>query len=278
MRDRPRPHAIAVAGREAVAFARQALLLRHDVAEPVLPEGARDGDDVVVLLHGLFATAGVLRPMRAAIARQARGAGAGGPAILTAAVSYPLGPGVEALTGRLAATLGALPTGARLHLCGHSLGGVVCRFYAQESGDARVVQTISMASPFGGVPGARLIGLGGARDLDPASPVLRRILLGAARSRVPHLSVIAGGDSLVRSPIAHALPSGEVRVMAARGHNTLLFDNEVAALLVRRVLDLRSPPGTAASPTGPLPQDPGTAPGPPRDTAAPAGVTPRAAG
>ena len=241
MRDRLRTHAIAVAGREAVAFARQALLLRHDVAEPVLPEGARDGDDVVVLLHGLFATAGVLRPMRAAIARQARGAGASGPAILTAAVSYPPGPGIEALSGRLAAAVEALPPGARLHLCGHSLGGIVCRLYAQESGDARVVQTISLASPFGGVPGARLLGVGGARDLEPASAVLRRILLGAARSPVPHLSVIAGGDNLVRSPIAHALPSGEVRVMDACGHNTLLFDADVAALIVRRVLDLRLP-------------------------------------
>ncbi|MCC6556594.1 MAG: hypothetical protein IT372_26845 [Polyangiaceae bacterium] len=265
MRERLRTHALGVAGREAAAFARQALLLRHDVAEPVLPADARDGDDVVVLRHGLFATAGVLRPMRAAIERQAPGASGSGPArapggaaaILTAAISYPPGPGVEALAERLGDALSALPAGARLHLCGHSVGGIVCRFYAQEAGDARVAQTISMATPFGGIPGARFLGFGGARDIDPSSPVLRRILLGAARSPIPHLSIVAADDTLIRSPIAHALPSGEVRVMAACGHNTLLFDPDVAALIVRRVLDLR-PSARGASPAPP--HGPGGAP------------------
>jgi hypothetical protein len=71
MAGRLRTHALALFGREMAAYARQALLLKHDVEAPVLPPDARDRDDVIVLLHGLFATAGVLRPLRAAIARQA---------------------------------------------------------------------------------------------------------------------------------------------------------------------------------------------------------------
>jgi hypothetical protein len=254
MRDRLRAQALAIAGREAAAFARQALLIWRDVAEPAIPAGARDGDDVVVLLHGLFATAGVLRPMREAISRRSPGPPA--PSLHTAALSYPPGPGIEALAERLSVALGALPRGARIHLSGHSVGGLVCSLYAQESGDARVVQTISMATPFAGIPGARLLGFEGARDLDPKSPMLRRILLGAARRAIPHLSIIAGSDTMVRSPVAHALPGGDVRIMDARGHNTLLFDPEVAALIVQRVLERRQPraaPGMKTEPPGDLP-------------------------
>lgn len=250
---------IATTGREVAALARQAVLLRHDTAEPVIPADARDGDDVVILMHGLFASAGVLRPLRAAIERHAAGkhgraatvraAPVGSPAppparpIHTATLSYAPGPGVEALSERLARVVAALPSGARLHLVGHSMGGVVCRFFAQEAGDPRVVQTISMASPFGGVPRAALLGFGGARDLDRSSPVLRRILLGTARSSVPHLSIIAGADTLVRPPIAHALPGGEVRVIEALGHNALLFDADVAALVARRIVERRGDAG-----------------------------------
>ncbi|AUX21337.1 hypothetical protein SOCEGT47_018190 [Sorangium cellulosum] len=242
----------ATAGREVASFARQAVLLPYDIRSPVIPPAARDGDDVVIVLHGLFASAGVLRPLRAAIERHAstaRAARAGGRpgaasdaapwSVHTATMSYAPGPGVEVLSSRLAGVVAALPAGVRLHLVGHSLGGIVCRFFAQEIGDPRVVQTISMASPFGGIPRAALLGFGGARDLDASSPLLRRILLGTARSCVPHLSIIAGADTLVRSPIAHALPGGEVRVMEARGHNALLFDPEVAALVARRIVGRR---------------------------------------
>src|SRR5580700_14137 len=72
--------ALSIAAREALAYARQGLLLRHDAAEPVIPEGVQPGDDVVIFLHGLFATAGVLRPLRSAIARS--------PFLHTAALTY----------------------------------------------------------------------------------------------------------------------------------------------------------------------------------------------
>ncbi|WP_050435943.1 hypothetical protein [Chondromyces crocatus] len=241
--------AFATAGHEVVAYARQALLMRHDTDAPVLPAEVRDGEDVVVLLHGLFATAGVLRPLRAAIGRMVRRA----MPIHTAAVSYPSTSGIAPAVEQLAEALGALPAGARLHLCGHSLGGIVCRLYALESGDRRVIQTISLASPFAGVPGVRFLGFAGGRDLAPSSAVLRRVRLGerahadesgeesgeagGASAELPHLSIIAGADGLMRAPRAHALPGGDVRVMEGRGHSALLFDEEVAGILVRRVLE-----------------------------------------
>ncbi len=220
-----------VAGLEAMAFARQAWLLRHDLFEPVVPANVGDDDDVVVFLHGLFASAGVLRPMRSQIMRHA--------GMHAAALTYGPGPGVDEIAGRLTGLLRDLPSTASVHLVGHSLGGIVARYYAQEISDVRVVQTISLSSPFAGVPRAAWLGFEGARDLDPDSPLLRRLRLRSAGHAVPHLSIIAGADKLVKTPVAHALPGGDVTVMPDRGHNTLLFDEEVARVVERRILDRR---------------------------------------
>jgi hypothetical protein len=53
----------------------------------------------------------------------------------------------------------------------------------------RAAQTISLASPFAGVPGARLVGLG---DLEPGSLLLGQIRLDLGHATlVPHLSIVA---------------------------------------------------------------------------------------
>jgi pimeloyl-ACP methyl ester carboxylesterase len=219
---------LSVAGREAVAYARQAWLLRHDVTAPVLPDEAADGDDVVVLLHGLLATAGVLRPLRVALERH--------PNVHCASITYAPGLGVADVGARLVALVDQLPPAVRLHLVGHSLGGVVARWYAEEARDPRLVQTISLASPFGGVAGAGVLG-GWVRDLEPQSAVLRRIRLGD--SGVPHLSIVASDDAVVRGPRSHALACGEVLVLEDCGHNGLLFHDDAIATVQRRVVASR---------------------------------------
>lgn len=212
---------------EALAYARQATLIHHDTVRPVVPRDVGEGEDVVVFLHGLFATAGVLRPLRSAIGRLKR--------VHTATFTYAPGPDVAGLCDQLGTILGELPHSARLHLVGHSLGGVVARAYAHDRNDRRVVQTISLGAPFAGVPGVGMVALGAARDLDPQSPLLRRLRVGAATLDVPHFTLLAGGDNVVRPPLAHALPGSEVVVLPDLGHNTLLFDEEAARLVKERV-------------------------------------------
>ncbi|MFT3767215.1 MAG: hypothetical protein QM820_17090 [Minicystis sp.] len=125
---------------------------------------------------------------------------------------------------------------------GHSLGGIVARFFALQARDPRVVQTISLATPFAGVPRAAWLRLNSTRDLDTESPILRRIALHPEAASIPHLSIIAGADTLVDTPVAHALPGGDVQVMDGRGHNSLLFDAEVARAVERRILSRRPDP------------------------------------
>lgn len=222
--------------REALAFARQATLLHLDTRE-VCPTEATVGADVVVLVHGLFATAGVLRPLRGHLER-ATGAS-------TASFSYAPGPGVETVAARLARLVERLPTGVRVHLVGHSLGGLVARWFVQElGGDPRVVETVSLASPFAGTRHARLLPAGAVRDIVPESRVLRRLAEKArAPAGVPHLSIVAGEDSVVTEHAA--LGGGDEVVIEGAGHNGLLYDPRVAALVASWIARHRAPPDAA---------------------------------
>lgn len=233
---------LGVARREAVAFARQAVLLPRDVQRPLIPaaEAVAEGDDVVVFLHGLLASAGVLRPLRQHVTRH-RG-------VHGAALSYAPGLDVEGLAGRLAALLDELPGHARVHLVGHSLGGIVCRWLATHRPDPRVVQTISLASPFGGVRAASLLDLRGVRDLAEGSAVLRGLRL--ARCEVPHLSIIAAEDGVAGCPVSHALPGFEVLVVDRCGHNALLYEPRALAAVEARVLAVRHAARAARPTTG----------------------------
>jgi pimeloyl-ACP methyl ester carboxylesterase len=225
---------VGIAGREAMAFARQAWLMRHDVVRPVVPQRVRPGDDVVVCLHGIFATAGVLRPLRERLEQHDR--------LHTASISYPVGPGVNTLARRLAELVSELPRSARVHLVGHSLGGIVARYFAQELGDPRVVQTISLASPFAGIRATSWLGVPVAKDMTPHSPLLRKLNLGSHRKMgLPHLSLVAENDIIVPAPLSQALPGGEVTLIRNCGHNTMLFHDEVAARVEKRVLLFASP-------------------------------------
>jgi triacylglycerol lipase len=218
-------------GAEALAFAKQALLLPLDAGAPIVPINVGDGDDVAIFVHGIFASAGVLRPLRAAVCRY--------PRVHAAALTYAPGPGVERLAARLGELAGSIPSTARLHLIGHSLGGIVARFWARRAGDPRVVQTISLASPFAGVRGARAVPFGFARDLDPDGAVLREIRLDVGEVRIPHLSIVAGADALVPAPVTQALPHGDVIILDDVGHNALLFDARVAQHVASRIIALR---------------------------------------
>jgi pimeloyl-ACP methyl ester carboxylesterase len=226
---------VGIARREIAAYAKQAWLLRHDVARPVLPRNARPGDQVVVCLHGLFASAGVMRPLRKRIERH--------DGVHTATMSYRPGPSIRTLAGRLQELLGELPDRVDVHLVGHSLGGVVARWFAQEIGDSRVVQTISLATPYAGVSAARWLDVELAKELHPQSALLRTLQMGSRRALgVPHLSLVAENDQVISgAPMSHALVGGDVTLIRRCGHNAMLFHDEAIAHVERRVLAFRPP-------------------------------------
>jgi pimeloyl-ACP methyl ester carboxylesterase len=214
-------------GLETLSTLRQAYLWPLDL-KAVLPQECADGDDVIVLIHGFFASAGTFRPMRTRL-ELACGA-------RVASFTHAPGQGVRSIARRLAKLVDAIPHGARVHIVGHSLGGIVARWYVQElGGHARVTQTISMASPFGGTPVARKFPFLVGADLHRESRTLARLRSSPHASRVKHTSIVAGDDHLVIPQESAAFPHGDVIVMKGRSHNSVLFDPEVMHILAQRI-------------------------------------------
>jgi pimeloyl-ACP methyl ester carboxylesterase len=211
---------------EALWTLRQVARCRVDLL-PVVPRAVA-GDDVVVLVHGFLATAGMLRPMRVHLEREARAQ--------VATFSHAPGLGVRRIAKQLAEIVDRIPHGTRIHLVGHSLGAIVSRWYVQEmEGHARVAQTISIAAPFGGSHVADRLKLFVGKDLHGRSDVLTRLRETAHVGGVPHTSILGTEDRLVTPPDCARFHHGDVIVLEGRGHNALLFDREAIGHVVARV-------------------------------------------
>jgi alpha-beta hydrolase superfamily lysophospholipase len=214
---------LGLVAKERLALLREVALMPRDLAEVVPP--VRPGDDVVVLVHGFLASAGVFRPMRRRIEAET------GAHVAT--FSHAPGVGVRRIARRLAALVERFPADARVTVVGHSLGGLVARWYVQElGGHARVARTISMASPFGGVDVPQLFV---GADLHASSAVLKRLREGASACPVPHTSIVAREDAVVVGVQTACLGVGEVVVLPDRGHNMLLFCDHATGVVVDRV-------------------------------------------
>jgi Palmitoyl protein thioesterase len=210
-------------GKERLSLIREMTLVHRDLT-PVVPQ-ARPGDTVVVLVHGFCASAGVFRPLRARLERET------GARVAT--FTHAPGVGIRRIARSLSELVSQIPDQTHITVVGHSLGGVVARWYVQEmGGDARVDHTISLGSPFGGVDVPRyLVGA----DLHVSSALLKRLREHAGECDVPHTSVVASEDRLVVGLKTACLGIGDVVVLRDRGHNALLFDEAVAGLVIDRV-------------------------------------------
>jgi triacylglycerol lipase len=210
-------------GKERLSLIREMTLVHRDLA-PVVPE-ARPGDSVVVLVHGFCASAGVFRPLRGRLEREA------GARVAT--FTHAPCVGIRRIARTLSELVDRIPRETQITVVGHSLGGVVARWYVQEmGGHARVVRTVSLGSPFGGLDVPRyLVGA----DLHESSVLLERLRARASEYAVPHTSVVASEDRLVVGLKTACLGVGDVVVLEKRGHNALLFDEEVAGLVIDRV-------------------------------------------
>ncbi len=218
---------------ETFATLREVALMARDLT-PVVPRGVTPTDDVVVLVHGFFASAGVFRPMRRHL-ETVTGA-------KVASFTHAPGAGIERIARSLARIVERIPHGCRVHLVGHSLGGLVARWYVQElGGHARVAQTISLGSPFGGTERARRFRFMVGADLHRTSPILARLRSRAHEHPVPHMSVVSDADAMIVPCESAIFPCGEVVVLRGRGHNSLLFDPESITQVVDRIRKAQKP-------------------------------------
>jgi triacylglycerol lipase len=150
------------------------------------------------------------------------------------AIAYaPLGTSVEQLADHLVADVERTlsRTGAdKVHLVGHSLGGVIiAQAIADRRLNGRVDTVITLGSPFGGSPWAGLLPFFEiVRALRPGSPLLRRLASMPVPDGVRWLSVTAALDVIVpglRSVPAYA--HAETITVNDVGHLGMLMSRQV---------------------------------------------------
>jgi triacylglycerol lipase len=215
---------------EALNAARCAALYPLGLAESALRTGSPKGDDVhdvpVILVHGF----GHNRSGWFLLDRELRNAGFSSVHTL----NYVAGTKhVPELAERVAAKVEEVRrlTGAeKVHLVGHSLGGVLIRWYVQEMGGDRFVDTaITVASPHEGTVAA-LPALGRtARDLRPGSAVMRRLACGARPTDVRWIAFYSNLDVLVVPG-----PSAMLRHPAMRATNIFVKDHGHITIMVSK--------------------------------------------
>lgn len=207
-------------GREARALARQGQLIIHARGRQPL---AVSGDRVVVFVHGFMAAGPVFDPMRRFVEERVSGLG-------TVDLTYGPFDHFERVVDRLERTVENVSEGRPVDLVGHSLGGIVARWYLQERGGAEHVERlVTLATPHAGTEAARLDISPLLRAIHPEGRVIRRLREGRERaSRVKHTAVVAGSDQFVTPPeSAASLDGAVVHWFDELSHGELLFDLRV---------------------------------------------------
>jgi pimeloyl-ACP methyl ester carboxylesterase len=144
---------------------------------------------------------------------------------------------VRVAAGRLAATVEELcaATGQpRVRLVGHSLGGLIARYYVQRlGGDERVSTLVTLATPHLGTQLARLLPLRLTRQLRPGSELLTELAGPAPGCRTRVVAVWSPHDEVVipgrHARLDHAdLDTDNIEIPAV-GHQSMVIDTRVLA-------------------------------------------------
>jgi pimeloyl-ACP methyl ester carboxylesterase len=184
----------------------------------------------VVLVHGFAGSSSSWFAVRRALAADRR-----------TVVSFdypPWAASVDELADRLIETVEDVlaATGAgKVHLVGHSLGGVIIALaLTRDRLAGHVDLVVTLGSPFSGSPWAGMLPLGPlARALRPGSPLLRRLAAAPAPAGVRWLAFASTLDAIVPPHCAVPANRQTTRVIVdAAGHCGMLLDPEVIARIV----------------------------------------------
>lgn len=205
------------------------------------PRPTPDAAEVpILLIHGYFHNRSGLMVMRRALRRQ-------GFASVYAFSYNPLRKGIpemaEAVKRRVEAIIEQ--TGARkVHLIGHSLGGMLARYYVEQmEGHSKVHTLVTLGTPHHGTMIAFAGRSPAARQLRPGSDLIASLLDARKPRSVRYISYYSNLDALVvpaRSAILNDGDGSSVRNILVRdlGHMSLLISAELIASIAVNLSDL----------------------------------------
>lgn len=230
----------------------------------------------ILLVHGIIDNRAVFTMLRRQLAR--RGFGrivTMNYSILTADVRD-----AAAQLGRVVETLVEETGYDRIHVVGHSLGGLVARYYVQRlGGDARVHTLVTLGAPHAGTNAARLIPQRLVRQLRPGSDVMRELAEPAPGCRTRFLAFWSDLDQIIIPKSSARLdhPDLNARNVLLRGvgHLSLPIDRRVVHEIATALAQLDESGEPTDTPAAPA-KTRGKAKGPARRAAAT--VTPKSQG
>jgi pimeloyl-ACP methyl ester carboxylesterase len=158
-------------------------------------------------------------------------------------------------------------TGAqKVHLLGHSLGGIIARTYVQcLEGKDKVHTVVTMGSPHDGTYAA-WVGRGrAARDVRPASPLIRKLHRTARPTNVRWVAYYSNLDSLVipasSAKLSHPAYKARNVLVKDLGHMSFLVSSELMRSVVRTLSNLHDAGPAEATITALPPSKPTDGPG-----------------
>ncbi len=200
---------------------------------PPVQRGLLLGDVVaagtpILLVHGLVDNRSVFTLLRRALRRRGFGQ------VLTLNYS-PFTQDVRSAAERLAALVEKTcdETGyERVHVVGHSLGGVVARYYVQRmGGDARVHTLATLGSPHSGTVAAHLMPSRLAKQLRPGSELMQELAAPAIGCRTRFVAFWSDLDQLIvpkqSARIDHPDLAARNVLLRGIGHMSLPIDGRV---------------------------------------------------
>lgn len=196
----------------------------------------------VLLVHGYAGTEHMWHPLRSALAV------AGFDHVI--ALRYnpfraDIGSVANWLADQAERTMNACDA-RRVHLVGHSMGGLVVRAAVQSGrlGD-RVRTAVTLATPHEGTPFARFVPGPGARQMYPGSTFLRQLAAGSRSAATRWVDIEAAADRVV---IARTGPTttGALRVPA--GHRSIARHPDTVARIVDELVRVEGRPSVHDAP------------------------------
>lgn len=182
----------------------------------------------IICLHGVVDNRSIFTVLRRAL----RGRGFG----RIYALNYsPLTDDITVVAGRLSELIDDVcaQTGYdRVHIVGHSMGGLVARYYVQRLGGDRHVHTVvTLGTPHEGTQMARFVPWPVARQMRPGSDVLTELAEPAPGCRTRFIAIWSDLDQLVvpqrNARIQHPDLRARNVLLRGIGHMSLPVDRRV---------------------------------------------------